>query len=314
MCKIVTITFSPCIDKSTSVPSLIPEKKLVCSTPTLAAGGGGINVSRALNKLGGRSIAIFPSGGYTGKYFNHLLQQDNIPSVIIETVNETRENIIVYEEKSNSQFRFGMPGAPMSETECMQCLDAVSNIEEIEYLVASGSLPPGIPKDIYGQLALIAKKKNARFIVDSAGAPLQLALEQGVYLCKPNRHELAFLVGRTEMQLEEIKLIAKQIIDTRKSSIVLVSLGAEGAILVTADISIQIRPPVVETKSTVGAGDSMLAGVLLYLSKGKTVLEAAQYGVACGTAASLYLGTELCNKVAADKLFATIHADWIYSL
>ena len=110
MSSIITITFSPCIDKSTAVAALVPEKKLVCATPKLEPGGGGINIARAIKKLGGAATAIFPSGGYTGKYFNHLLEKENIPAVIIETANETRENIIVVDEATNNQYRFGMPG------------------------------------------------------------------------------------------------------------------------------------------------------------------------------------------------------------
>src|SRR6187397_126523 len=108
MSSIVTITFSPCIDKSTTVPSLIPDKKLQCSHPCLEPGGGGINVARALIKLGGRATAIFPSGGYTGKYLNYLMEKENVPSVIIETTHETRENFVVLDESGNKQYRFGM--------------------------------------------------------------------------------------------------------------------------------------------------------------------------------------------------------------
>ena len=111
MPTIVTVTFSPCIDKSTSIKKLLPDKKLQCAAPKLEPGGGGINVARAIKKLGGNATAIFPSGGYTGKYFNHLLEQENINSVIIEVKNETRENIIVLDEAENAQYRFGMPGA-----------------------------------------------------------------------------------------------------------------------------------------------------------------------------------------------------------
>ena len=98
MAGIATVTFSPCIDKSTSIPVLIPEKKLRCAVPKLEPGGGGINVARVIHKLGGNVVAVFPSGGYTGKYFNHLLEKENVPCVIIETENETRENIIVLDE------------------------------------------------------------------------------------------------------------------------------------------------------------------------------------------------------------------------
>jgi 6-phosphofructokinase 2 len=299
---IVTITFSPCIDKSTSVPCLIAEKKLKCTVPKLEPGGGGINVARAMKKLGGQATAIFPSGGYTGKFFNHLLEKENIPAIIIETVNETRENIIVLDESSNNQYRFGMPGTELSEGEWKQCLKVTEEIKNAAFIVASGSLPPGVPTNIYAQLAKMAKTKNAKFIVDTSGEALKEALEEGVYLIKPNMGELALLAGKKELQPNEIENIAKKIITEKKCEIVVVSMGAAGAMLVTKDIAEIIKPPSVKRKSTVGAGDSMVAGIVFYLSQGKNIFEAVQYGVACGTAATMNAGTALCKKEDADKV------------
>ena len=306
MSSIVTITFSPCIDKSTSVASLVPEKKLHCSTPKLEPGGGGINIARAIKKLGGESIAIFPSGGYTGKYFNHLLEKENIPSVIIETNNETRENIIVFDESSTNQYRFGMPGTALNESEWKQCLTAVEEINDIEFIIASGSLPPGVPSNIYAQLARIAKNKNAKFVVDTSGEALKQAVEEGVYLLKPNLGELCSLGGKATLQTMEVKDVARAIIEKEKCEVMIVSMGADGAMLVTKDMAEIIIAPTVIRKSTVGAGDSMLAGIIFYLSKGRGIVEAAQYGVACGTAATLNAGTELCKKEDADKLYEMI--------
>ena len=306
MSSIVTITFSPCIDKSTSVASLVPEKKLHCSTPKLEPGGGGINIARAIKKLGGESIAIFPSGGYTGKYFNHLLEKENIPAVIIETNNETRENIIVFDESSTNQYRFGMPGTALNESEWKQCLTAVEEIKDIEFIIASGSLPPGVPSNIYAQLARIAKNKNAKFVVDTSGEALKQAVEEGVYLLKPNLGELCSLAGKATLQTMEVKDVARAIIEKEKCEVMIVSMGADGAMLVTKDMAEIIIAPTVIRKSTVGAGDSMLAGIIFYLSKGRGIVEAAQYGVACGTAATLNAGTELCKKEDADKLYEMI--------
>ncbi len=309
MSSIVTITFSPCIDKSTSIQSLIPEKKLHCATPTLEPGGGGINVARAIKKLGGEAIAIFPSGGYTGKFFNHLLQKENIPAVIIETNNETRENIIVFDEAANNQYRFGMPGTELSESEWKQCLKAVEEIRDAEYIIASGSLPPGVPLNIYAQLAKIAKNKNAKFVVDTSGEALKEAVEEGIYLFKPNLGELSSLAGKTSLQQEEVKDIARGLITKGKCEVVVVSMGADGAMLVTNDRAEIIATPHVIRKSTVGAGDSMLAGIVFYLSQQKSIREAVQYGVACGTAATLNPGTALCKKEDAERLYKIIQQD-----
>ena len=306
MSLIVTITFSPCIDKSTSVPSLIPEKKLKCTVPKLEPGGGGINVARAIKKLGGEATAIFPSGGYTGKFFNHLLEKENIPSVIIESANETRENIIVLDESTNNQYRFGMPGTELMENEFNKCLKAVEEIKNVDFIIASGSLPPGVPLNIYAQLAKMAKRNNSKFIVDTSGEALMHAADEGVYLLKPNLGELSSLAGKKELQTGEVKNIAAGIIAKGKCEIIVVSMGAAGAMLVTKDIAELITPPPVIRKSTVGAGDSMIAGIVFYLSLGKSLTEAVQYGVACGTAATMNSGTELCKKEDADRLYTLI--------
>lgn len=303
MSSIVTITFSPCIDKSTSVSSLIPEKKLKCAAPKSEPGGGGINVARAIKKIGGEAMAIFPSGGYTGKFFNHLLEKENIPAVIIETANETRENIIVLDESANNQYRFGMPGTELTENEWKQILKTVEEMRDAEYIIASGSLPPGVPLNIYAQLAKIAKNKNARFIVDTSGEALKQAADEGVYLLKPNMSELCTLADKAVLEKKEVKDVAKAVIKKEKCEVMVVSMGAAGAMLITKEVSEIITAPTVVRKSTVGAGDSMVAGIVYYLAQGKTLLEAAQYGVACGTAATMNPGTELCKKEDVEKLF-----------
>ena len=308
MPSIITITFSPCIDKSTAVPALVPEKKLICTSPKLEPGGGGINIARAIKKLGGAATAIFPSGGYTGKYFNHLLEKEHINAVIIETANETRENIIVVDQANNNQYRFGMPGTELAETEWKKCLQAVEEISDVEFIIASGSLPPGVPDNIYALLAKIAKTKKAKFIVDTSGDALKQAIAEGVYMLKPNLGELSYLAGKKELQVDEVKNVAREIITKGECEVMVVSMGAAGAMLVTDEIAEIFTPPAVERKSTVGAGDSMVAGIVFYLALGKSLLQAVQYGVACGTAATLNAGTELCKKDDADRLFPLVQS------
>jgi 6-phosphofructokinase 2 len=306
MPKIITVTFSPCIDKSTSVPELIPEKKLKCTDPKLDPGGGGINVARAIKKLDGEAIAIYPVGGFTGKYFNELLANEKVPSIIIETKNETRENVVVLDESTNQQYRFGMPGTELTEQEWKDCLQAINEIDNIEYIVASGSLPPGVPLNIYAHIAVIAKKKNARLIVDTSGEALKHAANEGVYLLKPNLGELSSLMGIKKINVDEIEKVARSVIEKGHCEMIVVSMGENGAILVTNNEAHHISPPKVIRKSTVGAGDSMVAGIVLALSQNRSFKEVLQFGVACGTAATMNSGTELCRKDDVNKLFEEI--------
>ena len=306
MPAIITVTFNPAIDKSTSVPVLIPEKKLKCALPVYEPGGGGINVARAIKKLGGEATAIYLAGGCTGKTFTQLLTDESVDSIVTATKESTRENLIVLDTASNLQYRFGMPGQEISEPEWQQCLQSIEQITDVEYIVASGSLSPGIPTDIFARIALIARKKNARLIVDTSGEALKEAVAAGVYLIKPNLGELSMLLGKEELNIELVDDAAKEVIEKGNCEVVVVSMGPAGAMLVTKELALQIMPPAVKRKSTVGAGDSMVAGIVLSLTRNKSLTEAVQYGVACGTAATMNAGTELCRKEDAEHLYKLI--------
>ncbi|HEX2607868.1 MAG TPA: 1-phosphofructokinase family hexose kinase [Flavisolibacter sp.] len=305
MARIVTITFNPCIDKSTRVAALAPEKKLLCSEPVFEPGGGGLNVSRVIHKLGGDTLAIFPTGGHSGKLLNELLQKEGVPFEALEVKNPTRENLIVFEEATGQQYRFGMPGAPLLKAEWEQLLEKVKNCGA-EYVIASGSLPEGVPTDVFARLALIVKSNGAKFIVDTSGAALKEAVDAGVYLLKPNLSELSSLAGQEEVGHEMVDEIARDIIGRNCCMAIMVSLGAAGARLITKQESIQVIPPVVKRLSTVGAGDSMVAGVVLSLSRGKDLRDALEYGVACGTAATMNPGTELSKPEDVERLYSII--------
>jgi len=288
------------------VAALIPEKKLKCTTPKFEPGGGGINVARAIKKLGGEATAIYPAGGYTGIFFTQLLKKEGIVTSEIVTANHTRENLIVLEESTNQQYRFGMPGQLQSEKEWQQCLETIEGVDEVEFIVGSGSLAPGVPADIFARIAEIARKKNAKFIVDTSGEALKLAVEKGVYLLKPNLAELASLVQEEEIELENVTPLARKIISNGGAEVIVVSMGAAGAKLVTKDETYHFLAPPVKRKSTVGAGDSMVAGIVFSLVKNKSLHEAVQYGVACGTAAIMNQGTELCRLEDVERLNASI--------
>jgi 6-phosphofructokinase 2 len=306
MNNIITITFSPSIDKSTSIESLMPEIKIACAPPKLQPGGGGINVARAIKKLGGKAMAIYASGGYNGEKLNQLVKQENIPSVMIETVNETRENLVVLDTATNHQYRFGLPSTALLENEWQQYLEAVESFKNGGFIIASGSLPQGVPLDIYAQLAKIAKKNMAKFIVDTSGEALKHAADEGVYLLKPNLRELGFLVGIEKIDEANVEGIARELIHKKACEIMVVSLGKSGAMLVTKNETYRVKPPKVATKSTVGAGDSMVAGIVYALSKGMDLKQTLQYGVACGTAATMNEGTDLFRKEDVQKLFKKI--------
>lgn len=306
MSKIITVTLNPAIDKSTTVPVLVSEKKLKCTQPVFEPGGGGINVARAIKKLGGNATALYLAGGYTGTFFTQLLEKEQIDTRVIEIAKHTRENLIVFDSSSNLQYRFGMPGPVVEEKEWKKLLSILEQMDGISYLVASGSVPAGVPVDIFARIASIAKKKKIRCIVDTSGEALQLAASEAVYLLKPNLGELASLVGAEEIEIGMVNDVAGKLVANGKCEVVVVSMGAAGAMLVTKDEAHRITAPVVKRISTVGAGDSMVAGIVMGLMKNMSMSDAARYGVACGTAATINPGTELCRLEDVERLFPQI--------
>lgn len=263
-------------------------------------------MARAIKKLGGEALAIYPSGGHAGSFLQSLVEQEEIESKVIKIQNHTRENFIVVDRATNQQYRFGMPGPHIEEAEWKQFLQLINAEKDVAFIIVSGSQTPGIPLDIYAQIAALAKRKGAKLIVDTSGEALMQAVNEGVYLIKPNLSELSSLVGKEEINEELVDDIAMQMIMQGKCDAMVVSLGHAGAMLVSMNEVIQMMPPVVKRKSTVGAGDSMVAGMVLQLSEGKSLPDALRYGIACGTAATLNEGTELCRKQDVEKLYPLV--------
>jgi 6-phosphofructokinase 2 len=303
--KIVTLTLNPALDKSSTTERLVPEHKLRCTAMRIDAGGGGINVSKGIRKLDGQSIAVFPAGGHNGRLIDQLLREAGIETALLDVPEETRENISITETSSNQQYRFTLPGAELTENQADKCLDLIEQIKPA-YLVASGSLPPGLPEHYFEKIAHFAKKIGARFILDTSGKALMGAADEGVFLLKPNLNELSALVGVDKLEMNQVDDAALELVGKGKCEVVAVSLGAQGCLLATAEGFEHIPAPTVQKQSTVGAGDSMVAGMVWALSEGRSYREMAQLGVACGTAATMNKGTELFHAKEVWRLY-----EWI---
>ena len=300
--KIVTLTINPAIDKSTKFSGLIAEQKIRCEEPRFDAGGGGINVSKAIARLGGKSLAVFTAGGASGQLLEDLVVKESIDYQVVKTKNWTRESFTAVDTITNSQYRFGMPGAELSREESDEILLKIEQLQP-EFLVASGSLSPKIGDDFYEKVAAVSRKIGSKLIIDTSGEPLKRAIDEGVFLLKPNVSELAKLVGAETLEMDEVDDAARDIISKGGCEIVVVSLGPQGAMLVTKDFCEHIPAPPVQKKSTVGAGDSMVGGMVWALSTGKTLQEMLRWGVACGSAATMNEGTQLFKNEDAQKLY-----------
>jgi 6-phosphofructokinase 2 len=303
MPNLLTITFSPCIDKCVTVPNLLPEKKMHCTPPIYEPGGGGINSGRAIMKLGYNATAIYPAGGCTGLQFGRMLQQEKVPAMVIETNSELRENLHVVDTASNLQYRFVMPGVSLLPQEIEACLAAISNTPDPGIIIISGSIPQGVPTDIFRLIGKIAKDKKAKLILDTSGEALLHTKDCGIFLLKPNIAELCMLAGRKEIHLDQVEMVAREVMANGYCEMMVVSIGSTGAMLVTHDKVFRAIPPVIKPKSTVGAGDSLVAGLVIALSQGKSMEDTIRYGVSCGTAACINEGTALCKPEDVDRIF-----------
>jgi 6-phosphofructokinase 2 len=303
---ILTVTLNPAIDKSTVADKMKPESKLRCADVLNEPGGGGINVSKALKKLGIPSVALFPAGGHNGEMLKGLLGKEEILFQSVNSSVETRENWVVLEAETNNQFRFTFPGRAFEE---QVVRDLIENIRAFSpgFVVASGSLPPGLPDYFYGLIVKTAISVGAKCIVDTSGPALQALQGKHVYLIKPNISEICKMLNIEKLENHDVPDAAQQAVRDGFAEIIVVSMGPDGAWMVTEDKRYFAAAPAVEKRSTVGAGDSMLAGITYMLQQKEPLKQALNFGVACGSAATMNDGTQLFNLEDAQRLYAEIN-------
>ncbi|QDP27334.2 1-phosphofructokinase family hexose kinase [Bradyrhizobium cosmicum] len=305
--QIVTLTINPAVDISTSVKKMLPFTKMRCAEAQRDPGGGGINVARVLNRLGAEATAIYPAGGATGQTLAALVEREAVRSIVIPTSNDTREDITVFDETTREQFRLVFPGALLSEFEWQQCLDAIARISpQAAFVIASGSLPPGVPADFYGRVAQAAKGP-AKVIVDTSGASLKAALDVGVYLIKPNLREFQDLAGISSADEPSLIQAGRRLFDRYRIEIIALSMGPGGALLLTRDIALRAEGLPIELVSVSGAGDSFLGAMVSRLAEGAPLETALRYGVAGGSAALLSPGTGLCLGADVHRLASSVN-------
>lgn len=303
MTDIVTLTLNPTVDRSARIDRVVAEHKLRCRNERLDPGGGGINVATAITQLGGEALAIYTAGGIVGDLLGRLLDDRDVCKQAIAISENTRENVIISETESDQQYRFGFPGPEMTESEQQNCHDAVADLNPPpKYLVLSGSLPPGVPTDFYRRV-IETMSDETRVVLDVSSDALKRGVEQPVFLLKPNQRELGLLVEREIESDQDARDAAHRLIDRGKVQAMMVSLGRGGVMLVTRDEEHRINAPTVKIRSKIGAGDSTVAGTVLALQRGESLPDAARFGVACGSAAVMTEGTQLCRREDAERLY-----------
>ncbi|MCJ7509230.1 MAG: 1-phosphofructokinase family hexose kinase [candidate division Zixibacteria bacterium] len=303
---ILTITANPTVDKGFHVKRIVKNEKLRAEHLRRDPGGGGINVSRVIKRLGGETAAYALAGGTTGELLAKLLRREKIPFHLTGIEDETRINFTVTEDSAGHQLRFLMPGPKVKQSEWRRFIRDIISIKPIPQLcVLSGSLPPGVPHDFYFRMIQVFKKKGIKCLLDAGGKPLRAGMRAGPDIVKPNLRELGQLV---EKKLNSRKLIHQAAFRMLKCGckMIIISMGDKGAMLVTKEKSLYALPPKVEPVSVVGAGDSMVAGMALKIAQGGSLSEILRFGVAAGTSAVLSPGTELCTRKEFKKVLPEV--------
>jgi 6-phosphofructokinase 2 len=262
-------------------------------------GGGGVNVARVIERLGGDVRAVYPAGGAIGLLVRQLLDAEGVDSLVIPVAPETREDFTVFEDSTRKQYRFVMPGEALTEAEWQPLVDAVTTATPApSFVVASGSLPPGVPEDFYARVVRAGRARGAKVIVDTSHEALDAALAAGgIYLIKPSMSEFRTLTGVAE-DADQATLVAagRRLIARGAVELVALSMGPSGALLIARDHAWHAEGVSIDAASVVGAGDSLVAAMVWRLAEGASLADALRHGVAAGSAALLNPGTALCHR------------------
>lgn len=310
---IYTITLNPALDHYLEVDDLDMDDANRVHAETLYAGGKGIDVSRAIRHLGGNSIALGFIGGHNGHILVDLLKRGGVTSYFTSIAQETRRDIIISTKRPAAQTLLHARG-PSVDAEEWRCFLAHLRLLDLQdaYVVVGGSLPRGVPPDAYRQIITLVQRRGAKAVLDADGPCLRAGLKAKPFAIKPNVHELQRALGRPLRTDAEI-LRAAAALHRTGVEIVIVSLGRRGLLVVSEQdrrpVALRTIPPAVTVRSRVGAGDSTVAGFVFRLAGGKGLEECARFATACGTAATLAPGNQLCRLSDVQRLLPRIKVE-----
>ncbi|MCE5291481.1 MAG: 1-phosphofructokinase family hexose kinase [Nocardiaceae bacterium] len=305
---IATLTLNPALDITTSTPGVRPGDKLRCGPSRYDPGGGGINVARVAHELGEAVTAVFPAGGLTGGQIVGLLAQAGVRMSVVTIEGPTRESFTVNETETGSQYRFVLPGPYLTESVQRQCLTRLEEAAKNgSFVVASGSLPPGVSPDFLNDLSRVCTRRGLRLVVDTSGAGLS-NLYEPVFLLKPSVRELREYTGLPLETNEEQAAAAYNIVRAGRAQVVVVSKAGAGVLVVSRESAVQIPAVSVPPGSGVGAGDALVAGTVVGLDRGLSLIDSVRYGMAAGAAMLLTPGTEVCTNSDVERLYRSFTA------
>ncbi len=306
---ILTITPNPSVDHALFVDQIRVGRTNRAVSVERDAGGKGINISRVLVGLEETTLATGFLGGGTGAYVRHTLDHENVPHEFVAIRGETRINFEVEDGSGGPPTCFNEPGPQISDSELRSLVGHVErHLPGAEWLVLAGSLPPGVPTDLFRRLGKLARDTGVRFAVDADGEVLRMALAAGASFLKPNEEEAARLLGvQVASEAEAIEAVGKLRTlqlqgGSQANAVAVISRGAAGAVMADAAGTWIGRAPKIVVRSTVGSGDTMVAAMLTALSKGMTTEIALQHGLAAGAATAEIRGGGLARRSDVERL------------
>lgn len=301
--RLITLTLNPALDLAAEADAVMPTHKIRMHHEHADPGGGGINVARVLHELGGDALAVLAAGGATGRVLEEMLDEAGVKRRSVPIQGRTRVSLNVQDRKSGLEYRFVPEGPTLTGAEWQAVLAVLEEVEG-DWLIASGSLPHGVPDDAYAQVARIAARRGQPFVLDTSGAALKAALDQGgIELVKPSLSELEHLLDRDLKDPAEQDAHAMALVRRGSARLVALTLGRDGALLATPEGVVRMPAMDVPVTSTVGAGDAFLAATTLALARGATPSDALAWGTAAGATAIACAGTARLRRTDVEARY-----------
>ena len=303
---IITLTLNPAVDKTIYLGDFTKGAVNRVQEVRKDAGGKGINVSKVVAKLGGTTTALGFLGGAAGKFISTAIAEFAIKQDFVQLDGETRTNMKIVDKSNREETEINEPGAEVNSEQLDDLKRKVLNTASAEdSVVLTGSLPPGVPTDIYADLINQLQAKNIKVFLDASGKSLKQGITAKPYLIKPNINELETLVGRELSTVSEMVQAAEKLHE-QGINIVVVSRGAEGSLVISDTDNYQVVPPDVESNSTIGAGDTLVGVLALKLEKGDSLAAAIQYATAASANSVTQAGTQLCEPQEVEQLLKEV--------
>jgi 1-phosphofructokinase len=304
--KIVTITLNPALDHTIHLPQFQAGEVNRVQQQRIDPGGKGINVAKVIRALGYPVAVTGFLGQDNSKVFNEYFQRQAINNFFVEVTGAARVNIKIVDDHSGQVTEINFPGLTSTCADLAQLTGVIRRLAgEQQWFVISGSLPQGLPDTIYRQLIELLKEQRVKVLLDSSGLALREGIKAMPDAIKPNLEELSQLMGKPlEKESEITKAIAELLAGGIKQ--VIVTLGSQGAIIADKDQTLRVRPPAVIAKSTVGAGDALVAGFVVGQTQGLSLAECARLGTAAASASVIQPGTQAGSMNEVARLLGQI--------